>query len=112
VTNINVRLLELGIDVPSMASPVGLYEPAVRIGNLAWPLEVGVWPDTKSVVGVIGYVRWAPGFSEQPAVVDGASEVLIQIWADAGRHSRTSIRVAELPGGAPVEVELTVEVHS
>ncbi|MDQ2944287.1 MAG: RidA family protein, partial [Candidatus Dormibacteraeota bacterium] len=53
----------------------------------------------------------APGFSEQPTVVDGASELLIEIWGDAGRHARTSIGVAELPGAAPVEIELVVELQ-
>ncbi len=66
----------------------------------------------RRVVRVIGYVRSAPGFSEQPAVVDGASELLLQIWGEAGRHARTSIGVAELPGGAPVEVELIVELDT
>jgi enamine deaminase RidA (YjgF/YER057c/UK114 family) len=66
----------------------------------------------RRVVRVIGYVRSAPGFSEQPAVVDGASELLLQIWGEAGRHARTSIGVTELPGGAPVEVELIVELDT
>ena len=66
----------------------------------------------RRVVRVTGYVRSAPGFSEQPAVVDGASALLLQLWGDAGRHERTSIGVAELPGGAPVEVELIVELDT
>lgn len=71
---------------------------------------VGSLDRVRRVVRVTGYVRSVPGFTEQPGVVDGASELLIQIWGEAGRHARTSIGVAELPGGAVVEVELIVEL--
>ena len=61
------------------------------------------------VVRVVGYVASAEGFTGQPRVVNGASELLGRIFGDAGRHARSAIGVAELPLGAPVEVELTVE---
>ena len=63
------------------------------------------------VVRVVGYVASAEGFTGQPRVVNGASELLGRIFGDAGRHARSAIGVAELPLGAPVEVELTVEVR-
>ena len=50
------------------------------------------------------------GFVSQPAVVNGASELFLHIWGEAGKHARSAIGVAELPLDAPVEVELTVEV--
>lgn len=62
------------------------------------------------VVKVVGFVASAPGFSAQPAVLDGASELLGEIFGEAGRHARSAVGVAELPLGAPVEVELVVEV--
>jgi enamine deaminase RidA (YjgF/YER057c/UK114 family) len=65
----------------------------------------------RRIVRVTGYVRSAPGFVDQPAVVNGASELLIDLWGEEGQHARTSVGVAELPGGAPVEVELIVEVE-
>jgi enamine deaminase RidA (YjgF/YER057c/UK114 family) len=62
------------------------------------------------VVRVVGYVNGAPGFITQPAVVNGASELFLHIWGEAGKHARSAIGVAELPLDAPVEVELTVEI--
>lgn len=64
-----------------------------------------------AVVKLTGYVASAEGFSEQPEVVNGASSLLEQIFGDAGRHARASLGVAELPGGAPVEIELIVQVR-
>ncbi|MBK0865557.1 MULTISPECIES: RidA family protein [unclassified Saccharopolyspora] len=62
------------------------------------------------VVKVVGFVASAEGFSGQPAVVNGASELLGEIFGDAGQHARSAVGVAELPVGAPVEVEMIVEV--
>jgi enamine deaminase RidA (YjgF/YER057c/UK114 family) len=64
----------------------------------------------RRVVKVVGYVASAPGFTGQPGVMNGASEVLGDIFGEAGQHARSSIGVATLPNGAPVEVELIVEV--
>jgi enamine deaminase RidA (YjgF/YER057c/UK114 family) len=63
------------------------------------------------VVRVVGYVASAEGFTGQPRVINGASELIGKIFGDAGRHARSAIGVAELPLGAPVEVELTVELR-
>ncbi|HEY2724322.1 MAG TPA: RidA family protein [Pseudonocardiaceae bacterium] len=62
------------------------------------------------VVKVVGFVASAPGFTAQPAVVNGASELLGEVFGEAGVHARSAVGVAELPLGAPVEVELIVEV--
>ncbi|GAA3431566.1 RidA family protein [Kutzneria kofuensis] len=62
------------------------------------------------VVKVVGFVASAEGFTGQPAVVNGASELLGEIFGDAGVHARSAVGVAELPLGAPVEVELIVEI--
>lgn len=64
----------------------------------------------KRVVKVVGFVASAEGFTGQPGVVNGASELLGEIFGDAGRHARSAVGVAELPIGAPVEIELIVEV--
>jgi enamine deaminase RidA (YjgF/YER057c/UK114 family) len=63
------------------------------------------------IVRVVGYVASAEGFTGQPRVVNGASEFLGRVFGDAGVHARSAIGVAELPLGAPVEVELTVELQ-
>ena len=62
------------------------------------------------VVKVVGFVASAAGFTAQPGVINGASDVLAEVFGEAGRHARSAVGVAELPLGAPVEVELIVEV--
>ncbi|HLT10145.1 MAG TPA: RidA family protein [Micromonosporaceae bacterium] len=64
------------------------------------------------VVKVVGFVASAPGFTGQPGVINGASELLAQVFGEAGRHARSAVGVAELPLGAPVEVEMIVEVSA
>jgi enamine deaminase RidA (YjgF/YER057c/UK114 family) len=63
------------------------------------------------VLTVLGFVTSAPGFVEQPAVVDGASALLVEVFGDAGRHSRSAIGVAALPRGASVEIEVEVSLR-
>ncbi|MNB69869.1 Endoribonuclease L-PSP [compost metagenome] len=62
------------------------------------------------IVRVIGYVRSAEGFGEQPLVINGASELLIEVFGEAGRHARAALGTSELPFGAPVELEMIVQV--
>ena len=68
-----------------------------------------------SVEKMIGFVRSSPTFTEQPQVIDGASDLLIEIFGDKGRHARTATGVAQLPFGASVQLELILklvhEVH-
>jgi enamine deaminase RidA (YjgF/YER057c/UK114 family) len=62
------------------------------------------------VVKVVGFVASAEGFTGQPAVINGASELFGAVFGEAGRHARSAVGVAELPLGAPVEVEAIFEV--
>ena len=62
------------------------------------------------VIRIVCYVNGAAGFTSHPAVANGASELFMHIWGDAGVAARSAIGVAELPLNSPVEVELTVEV--
>ncbi len=64
------------------------------------------------VVRITGYVRSAPGFGAQPAVVNGASDLLVELFGESGRHARSAVGVAELPLGAAVEIEAILEVGS
>ncbi len=64
------------------------------------------------VVKVVGFVASAPNFNGQPAVVNGASELLGEVFGDAGKHARSAVGVSELPLNAPVEVELIVELKA
>ena len=145
------RLRELGLTLPSVATPAGASVPARRSGSLVFtagqvPFVDGVLAATgkvgaeitpeqgyelartctlnalaavddlvgldavAGVVKVVGFVASAPGFTGQPGVVNGASELLGAVFGEAGRHARSAVGVAELPLGAPVEVELVVEL--
>jgi enamine deaminase RidA (YjgF/YER057c/UK114 family) len=151
MTSPTARLRELGITLPSVATPAGSYIPAKRAGSLVFtagqvPFVDGALAATgkvgaeitpeqakdlartctlnalaavdglvgldsvASVVKVVGFVASAPGFTGQPGVVNGASELLAEVFGEAGRHARSAVGVAELPLGAPVEVELVVEL--
>jgi enamine deaminase RidA (YjgF/YER057c/UK114 family) len=72
--------------------------------------EVGDLDRVRRVVKVVGYVASAPAFFGQPGVVNGASDLLSEVFGDAGRHARSAVGVAALPLDAPVEVEVVVEV--
>jgi enamine deaminase RidA (YjgF/YER057c/UK114 family) len=64
----------------------------------------------RRVVKVTGFVASAPGFTDQPAVIDGASSLFGEVFGEAGAHARSAVGVAELPKNAPVEIEIVVEV--
>jgi enamine deaminase RidA (YjgF/YER057c/UK114 family) len=146
------RLAALGIELPSVAAPAGIYQPAVRSGSFVYTSgqlameagqltvrgKVGVdvtpevaavqaricalnalaavhalvgLPSVARVVKVVGYVASAADFTGQSAVVNGASELLQQVFGDLGGHARSAVGVAVLPMDAPVEVELVVEIR-
>jgi enamine deaminase RidA (YjgF/YER057c/UK114 family) len=72
--------------------------------------EIGDLDRVRRVVKVVGFVASAPSFTGQPAVINGASGLLGDVFGDAGRHARSAVGVAVLPLDAPVEVEVVVEV--
>lgn len=71
---------------------------------------VGSLDSINRVVRVTGYVQSAAGFTNQPVVVDGASDFLVKLFGDKGQHTRVAVGVYQLPLDSPVEVELVVEV--
>lgn len=148
---LTVRLAELGLVLPDVSAPKGVYAPAVRSGLHVMvsgqvPLENGALVATgrvgdgvtpaeayalsrrcalaalaaaDSVVGraavvgvvkVVGYVASADGFTQLPGVVDGASELFLSVFGEAGRHARSAVGVARLPLDAPVEIDVLFEV--
>jgi enamine deaminase RidA (YjgF/YER057c/UK114 family) len=72
--------------------------------------ELGDLDRIARVLTVLGFVASAPGFVEQPAVIDGASRLLADVFGERGRHSRSAIGVAALPRGGAVEIEVEVAV--
>jgi len=74
--------------------------------------DLGSLDRVARVLTVLGFVASAPGFAQQPAVIDGASRLLADVFGDAGRHSRSAIGVAALPRGGAVEIEVEVALSS
>lgn len=64
----------------------------------------------RRVVKVLGFVNSAPGFQQQPQVINGASDLLVEVFGERGRHARSAVGMAELPGGISVEIEMILEV--
>jgi enamine deaminase RidA (YjgF/YER057c/UK114 family) len=152
--SVKEKLAALGLTLPTAASPVAAYVPAVKTGNLVFtagqlPVVDGklvltgkVGSDVtaedakkmaeicalnalaaislvvdvdqiEKIVRVGGFVNGASGFVAIPAVINGASELLIKIFGDVnGKHARTAVGVAELPLNAPVEVEMVVQLKN
>ena len=72
--------------------------------------EVGELSRVTRVVKLLGMVNSAPDFGDQPKVVNGASDLLVEVFGDRGRHARSAVGMAALPMGIPVEVEMIVEL--
>ncbi|MDA1096082.1 MAG: RidA family protein [Chloroflexi bacterium] len=150
--NLNDRLRERGLSLPSPMTPAGNYVPSVRAGDLLFLagqiarrdgqvlspglLGAGVSIDqgrsaaqaavlnalaviqeaigdldhVVRVVRMTVYVASSPGFVDQAQVADGASDLLVDLFGERGRHARSAVGMAALPLGSPVEVELTVQV--
>ena len=98
--------------VPATVSPDAAREcaSACALNALAAASTVCDLDAVVRVVKVTGYVASLPDFTGQPSVVDGASAVLLAAYGEAGRHARVALGVASLPLGAPVEVEIVLEV--
>lgn len=73
--------------------------------------ELGDLDRIERFVKVLGMVNVAPGFDQMPAVVDGCSQLLLEVFGEAGRHARSAVGLAELPFGIAVEIELTARLR-
>lgn len=152
VASPEVKLRELGIELPSPPAPVAAYVPAKRAGNLLYVsgqipfrdgalLATGRAPDEVSperarecarqcglnalavaraalgsldrvsqVVRLGCFVASAPGFGGQPAIANGASELMVEVFGERGRHARAAVGSVNLPLNVPVEVEFIFEI--
>ena len=72
--------------------------------------EIGKLSRVKRIVRVFGMVNVAEGFNQTPAIINGCSQLLIDIWGDNGRHARAAVGMAELPFDIAVEIEMVVEL--
>ena len=150
--DIEKKLKELGISLPSPPKPLANYVPAVRAGNLLFVSGHGPYNDGKTmvsgklgkeltieegyktarnvalnclasvqatlgdlnkvkrVVKLLGMVNCTEDFKDQPKVINGASDLLVEVFGDAGRHARSAVGMQSLPNGIPVEIEMVLEV--
>ena len=154
MSEIDAKLVQMGIDLPSTPSPVANYVPSVRTGNLLYLSglgpsaredgttpsgkvgadmtteegyeaarltginilarikgEIGDLDRVRRVVKLLTMVNSAPDFTEHPAVANGCSDLLAEVFGDKGRHARSAVGVAALPNGIPVEIEAIIEVE-
>lgn len=98
----------VGAEVDEDAARAGAAQCALNV--LAAAATVCDLDEVGSVVKLTGYVASADGFRRQPAVIDGASGVMVTAFGEAGRHAREAIGVSELPLGAPVEVSAVLHL--
>ena len=73
--------------------------------------SLGSLDRVRRVVKVLGMVNSAEGFTEQPKVINGFSDLMVEVFGDAGKHARSAVGMAELPMGIPVEIEMILEVE-
>jgi enamine deaminase RidA (YjgF/YER057c/UK114 family) len=145
------KITHLGLSLPPAPKPLGIYQPFVVSGNLAFlsgqipkdvdgkvvtgkvgkelSLEQGKaaarsaalnalsimkhligFEKIRRIIKMTGFVNVAPDFYEIPAVVNGASELLAEVFGEAGSHARSAVGMASLPMNAAVEIELVVEL--
>lgn len=97
---------EISIEQGQEAARVALLNVLAAVRGVTGSLDA-----VRRIVKLNGWVASAEGFTSQPQVVNGASALLEEIFGEAGKHARAAIGVAELPSGAPVELELIVEVQ-
>jgi enamine deaminase RidA (YjgF/YER057c/UK114 family) len=95
-------------------SPEEGYKIAREVGiNLLGSARslLGSLDKVKRVVKVLGMVNSAEGFGEQPKVINGFSDLMVEVFGDSGRHARSAVGMGELPFGIPVEIEMILEVE-
>ena len=90
------------------------YKAAREVGlNLLGSTRalLGSLDKVKRVVKVLGMVNSAEGFGDQPKVINGCSDLLVEVFGEGGRHARSAVGMAALPSGIPVEIEMILEVE-
>ena len=84
----------------------------ILVSLAALRAEIGSLDRVKRIVKLTGWVNSAPGFTRQPWVINGASDLLVEIFGEAGKHARSALGANELPLNIPVEIEIIVEVDT
>ena len=97
---------DLSIEQGYFAAQCCLLQQLAVIHQAAGDLE-----NVAGIISVNGYVRCTPDFPDAPLVINGASDLLVELWGEAGRHVRAAVGVASLPKAAAVEVQMIVELR-
>ena len=150
---VEMKIKEMGLELPSAGIPVANYVPAVRTGNLVFlsghgpgrfdgtlikgkvgadlnvdegyeaarqvaimllaslKTEIGDLDKVRRIVKLLGMVNCTLDFVDQPKVINGASDLLVEVFGDQGRHARSAVGVNALPMNIAVEIEMVVEVE-
>ena len=98
---------ELTVEQGYEESRVALLNALAIVRN-----HLGTLDRVKQVVRLVGHVASADGFVQQPAVINGASDLLVKLFGETGRHARVAVGAVQLPLNAPVELELILQVSS
>ena len=153
MAQVEAKLAEMNLELPTPPAPVANYVRAVRTGNLVFvsghgptrdgkylfqgkvgaertveegyeaaklvmlnclsslKQEIGDLDRVKRIVKLLGMVNCTPDFGDQPKVINGASDLLVALYGENGRHARSAVGMGSLPGGITVEIEMIVEVE-
>jgi enamine deaminase RidA (YjgF/YER057c/UK114 family) len=95
----------VGVDVSREAAHAAARDTMLQLLSIVKG-QIGSLDDVSSVMCVRGFVRSGPSFTDLPYVIDGASDLLIALWGDEGRHTRTATGAAQLPFGAAVQIDM------
>ena len=122
--SIDARLAELGITLPPVPAPGGVYTPVVIVDKIAYVSgQVPFDTNGKMIVGrvgsdrikrilkVLGMVNSTSDFQRHPFVVNGFSNTMVEIFGDSAKAARSAVGMGSLPYNVPVEVEATLELH-
>src|SRR6266550_2487460 len=112
---IEARLKELGIELPQPTAPLANYVPFTVSGDLVFIAgQISQWNGdldrVRRCLRLGGFVNCTPDFTDMPQVINGASDLMVEVFGDAGRHARAAVGTSSLPGGVAVEVEATFEL--
>lgn len=150
MSEVEKRIQELGLELPEVPEPRGVYVLTRQVGNLVFQSGQVLWKDNKvvfpgklgetytveegshaaamtalrcisvlktaadldriKIIKVLGFINSVPDFTQQPQVLNGASRIFEAAFGENGKHARTAIGVAALPGNAAVEIELVAQI--
>ena len=97
---------EIGLEAAQMAAKACVLNLLASLRS-----EIGELSRVRRVVKLLGMVNCTPDFGAQPQVINGASDLLVSLFGERGRHARSAVGMAALPGDIPVEIEMIVEVE-